>query len=51
LTGSSASKTATLTTIWLAGGTAGQCYEVTNHIVTVSGREDDRSLLILVLQQ
>lgn len=36
------------TTIWLAAGTAGEEYKVTNHIVTSAGREDDRSHTIKV---
>ena len=34
--------------VWLSGGTAGQTYTVTNHIVTAGGREDDRSFQIVV---
>lgn len=34
----------TSATVWLSGGTAGEIYEVTNHIVTTLGREDDRTL-------
>lgn len=40
--------TTTTTTVWLSGGTAGQRYLVTNHIVTAAGREDDRSLRITI---
>lgn len=28
-------------TIWLAGGTVGETYEIINHITTAAGREDD----------
>lgn len=38
----------TTTRVWLRGGTAGASYVITNHIVTTAGREDDRSLLIVV---
>lgn len=31
---------------WLSGGTAGQDYTITNHIVTSAGREDDRSIIL-----
>lgn len=34
--------------IWLTGGTLDAKYEVTCHITTAQGREDDRTLLILV---
>jgi hypothetical protein len=36
------------TTVWLSGGTVGKSYDVTNHIVTVAGREDDRTIRIYV---
>lgn len=38
----------TSATVWLSGGTAGQVYEVTNHITTASGRADDRTLTFQV---
>ena len=40
------SKTATTATIWLSGGTAGVNYTVTNRIVTVGGRTEDRSFTL-----
>lgn len=48
ITGSNMSKTATTTTIWLAGGTAGTTYSVTNHIITAVSREDERTIKIKV---
>ena len=42
------SNTPTRTTVWLAGGVAGQSYTVTNRITTSGGRTDDRSLVIQV---
>ena len=42
------SKTTTRTTVWLAGGVAGQSYTVTNRITTAGGRTDDRSFVIQV---
>ena len=33
-------------TVWLSGGTAGEDYNVTCHIVTSEGREDDRTMII-----
>lgn len=44
ITQDTATKTDSVATIWISGGTAGQIYTVTNHIVTDGGREDDRSL-------
>lgn len=38
--------TTTTATVWVSGGTVGERYEVTNHIVTTAGREDDRSIKI-----
>jgi hypothetical protein len=49
----SSSFTDTGTTVWLslgAGAVAGTRYEVTNHIVTAGGREEDRTLSIKVKQ-
>jgi len=40
------SKTATLATVWLSGGTAGESYAVTNRITTTGGRTEDRSFNI-----
>lgn len=38
--------TTTTATVWLSGGTAGEDYDVVCHVVTVAGREDDRTLRI-----
>ena len=38
--------TTTTATVWLSGGTVGTTYELTNHIVTLAGREDDRTIKI-----
>lgn len=51
ITVDSSSRTDTHTTVWLSGGTAGQSYEVVNHITTAGGREDDRTLLVRVRNQ
>jgi len=48
LTKMAESKTATSTTVWLSGGTAGQSYIVTNRITTAAGRTEDRSFTIRV---
>jgi len=45
----SSTNTTTTTTVWLSGGTAGATYTVTNRIVTVAGRTEDRDLQILIL--
>ena len=41
----------TAATVWLSGGTVGQDYAVTNHITTDGGREDDRTITIMVRQK
>lgn len=43
--------TSTTTTVWLSGGTAGQRYEVINHVTTAGGREDDRTIYISVVNR
>lgn len=44
----STSNTTGIATIWLASGTAGQVFQVRNHIITAGGREDDRTFTIIV---
>lgn len=51
LTVTTSTATATAVTAWLSGGTAGQAYTVTNRIVTVGGRTDERSMSIQVLDR
>jgi hypothetical protein len=47
LTEEAATVDGTKAIVWLSGGTSGQSYTVTCHVVmTPSGREDDRSLTI-----
>lgn len=41
----------TSVTVWLSGGTTDTVYDVTCHIVTSVGREDDRTMKIVVRQQ
>jgi hypothetical protein len=43
-----ASNTTTKATVWLRGGRAGATYLVTNRIVTVGGRTDDRTISVKV---
>lgn len=50
ITNVTSSNTAVTATIRLSGGTHGQNYEVLNHIVTASGQEDERSIVIEVRQ-
>ena len=45
------SNTAKVATVWLASGTAGQAYNITNHIVTASGREDERTFTVIVRER
>lgn len=42
-------KTATTTTIWLSGGTLATSYTVSNRIVTVAGRTEDRTLTFSIV--
>lgn len=42
------SYTATTTTVWLAGGTDGQDYQITNRIVTTGGRTDEKTRRVVV---
>lgn len=39
---------ATTATVWLSGGTHGVTYNLTCHIVTAAGREDDRTITVKV---
>jgi hypothetical protein len=36
---------------YILGGTVGQTYDVTCHIVTADGREDDRSITLVVKEK
>ncbi len=40
----SSSFTDGVATVWISGGTLGETYSLTNHIVTSEGREDDRTI-------
>jgi hypothetical protein len=44
-------ESATTTTIWLSGGTPGQTYEITNHIVTAGGREMEQTAKIRIKEK
>lgn len=51
ITVDSESFTDTTATVWLSGGTAGTRYTLTNHIVTVGGRTDDRTIAVTVQER
>ena len=42
---------ASITQIWASGGTEGTLADLTNHVVTAAGREDDRTIRLLLRQQ
>lgn len=37
-----------VTVIWVEGGTAGELIDLTNHVITTAGREDERTLRLIV---
>jgi hypothetical protein len=37
-----------ITVVWVEGGEAGELVDLTNHIVTAEGREDERTLRLKV---
>ena len=39
------------TVVWVSGGTVGTSYVLTNHITTLGGRQDDRSIKIKIKQK
>lgn len=39
------------TTVWLTGGSDGEVYDVTNHVVTSASRTEDRTIQFTVLQR
>ena len=43
--------TTTAVTAWLSGGSVGQSYPVTCHVVTAAGREDDRTVTVTVMER
>ncbi len=51
ITKDSDSKTDTITTIWLSGGTEGERYTISNRIVTSDGRTDERSFIVSVTER
>jgi hypothetical protein len=51
ITKNSQGDTATASTIWLSGGTAGASYTVACKVITSAGRSDERSFLVAVKQR
>lgn len=51
LTKDSDSNTDSTATVWLSGGTDGECYKITNSITTNGGRTDNRTMLIEVKER
>jgi hypothetical protein len=47
----STSNTATSATVWLAGGSPGQPYRVSNRITTTAGRIDERTITVRVIER
>lgn len=48
ITVQSSSNTTTTATVWLTGGTLGTACQVTNHITTNAGRQDDRTITVTI---
>ena len=51
ITNDHTSNTTSRATIWLTGGTPGKSYQITCHVVTAAGREDDRTFQITVVER
>ena len=51
LVNDSDANTSTQATVVLSGGTIGQTYLVTNHIVTAAGYEEDRSMSVYIRER
>ena len=51
LTKGTETKTDTITTVVISGGTAGNEYKITDRITTTAGRVDDRSIMIVVAER
>lgn len=51
LTVDSQTKAASLTTVWVSGGTAGTAYELSNTIATAQGRTEKRTVSIVVVDR
>ncbi len=51
ITDPAATYTTKAATVWVSGGTVGTRYNLTNSITTQSGREDDRTITIVIREQ
>lgn len=51
ITKDSDTNTTTAATIWLSGGSLGQNYRITNRIVTVAGRTDERTIYVNIVDK
>lgn len=51
ITVDSETNTTTTATVWLSGGTVGARHELTCSIVTAAGREDDRTIAIIIRER
>lgn len=51
ITKQSDTNSSTKTTIWLVGGTLGETYSCVNTIVTAGGRQDDRTLIVKMVNK
>jgi hypothetical protein len=40
-----------ITQVWASGGTEGTLADLTNHVVTEDGREDERTIRLILRQQ
>jgi hypothetical protein len=40
-----------VTQVWASGGTEGTLADLTNHVVTAEGREDERTIRLILRQQ
>jgi hypothetical protein len=40
-----------ITQVWASGGTEGTLADLTNHVVTEEGREDERTIRLILRQQ
>ena len=43
--------TNTITTVFVSGGVVNNKYNLTNHIITAGGREDDRTITIIIKEK
>lgn len=48
LTLTNATYNAKTTTVWIAGGTAGEKLSATNRIITAAGRQDERTIILAI---